>query len=163
MSTLERKFEEAVLTDESYVKATKDLGVCLMSISKTLRKVAGASLGALGTTAGRIAASHLPHMFEEEKMSFEELLKDLQERWKYGFKFDYILSGTSATLTFDHCPILAIISKGGEKIGGDTCFLFHSYLQGILVEVLEQRVQVKPESMGEKCVLKVTILPKFDD
>jgi len=163
MSTLVRNIDEVQVNDSDYEKASRDLGVRLLSISKTLRKVAGGSLGAVGTTAGRIAASHLPRMFEDEKIGFEDILKDLQGKWKDSFKFDYVMADNSATLTFDHCPVYSILTSHGEKVGGDLCSLFHAYIQGILVEVVQDKFQMKVETMGEKCVLKVRPLPKFDD
>ncbi|HPZ07266.1 MAG TPA: hypothetical protein PL110_04080 [Candidatus Eremiobacteraeota bacterium] len=163
MSNLVRTIEGINVTEKDYELASKDLGVRMLSISKTLRKVSGGSLGAIGTTAGRIAASHLPRMFEDEKITFEEIIKDLQGKWKDSFKFDYVFADSTTTLTFDHCPIYTILSQQGEKVGGDLCTLFHSYLQGILVEVVGERFQLKTESMGEKCVLKVRLMPKFDD
>jgi len=163
MSTLVRKIDDVQVEEKDYEKASKDLGVRLLSISKTLRKVSGGSLGAVGTTAGRIAASHLPRMFEEEKIGFEDILKDLKNKWKDSFYFDYTMDGSSATLTFTHCPVYTILAGQGEKVGGDLCNLFHSYIQGILVEVVQDKFQLKVETMGEKCVLKVRPLPKFDD
>ncbi len=154
--------EKAILEEEDYKKASKDLAVRLVSISQTLRKVAGGSLGAIGTTAGRVAATHLPRMFEEETTGFEDILKDLKEKWKDSFKFDYTVSGESATLTFDNCPVYEFLSLQGEKVGGDLCTLFHTYLQGIIGEVINRKAQIKPESTGAKCVLTVRLMPKFD-
>ena len=156
------EIESSVLEEEDYKKASKDLGVRLLSISKTLRKVAGGSLGAIGTTAGRVAAAHLPRMFEEESISFEDILKDLQEKWKDSFHFEYTISGETATLNFDNCPVYSILEKGGEKVGGDLCTLFHTYLQGIVGEVIKRKAQVKAEKMGAQCVLKIRLIPKFD-
>ena len=163
MGTLVRNIDEVQVDETDYEKAYKDLGVRLLSIAKTLRKVAGGSLGAVGTTAGRIAAGHLPRMFEDEKIGFEDILKDLQEKWKDSFKFDYVMVGDSATLSFEHCPVYTMLMHHGEKVGGDLCSLFHAYLQGILVEVVQDKFQVKVEKMGEKCVLKIRPIPKFDD
>jgi hypothetical protein len=163
MSTLVRNIDDVQVNETDYEKASNDLGVRLLSISKTLRKVAGGSLGAVGTTAGRIAAGHLPRMFEEEKIGFEAILKDLQEKWKDSFKFDYTMADNAATLSFDHCPVYTILTQQGEKVGGDLCSLFHSYIQGILVEVVQERFQIKAETMGEKCVIKIRLVPKFDD
>lgn len=162
MSTLERKLDMTELDEEAFKKAYKDLGVCLLSVAKTLRKVTGGSMGALGTTAGRISAGHLPHMFEGEKMSWEELLKDLQTRWKDSFDFDYTIENSVATLKFVRCPIYEILSLEGEKAGGDLCNLFHNYIQGIMVEVLKGRFQVKTEEAGEKCTVKFNKIPDLN-
>lgn len=163
MTALVRNIEESVVEESDYNKASKDVGVRLLSIAKTLKKVSGGSLGAIGTTSGRIAASHLSRMFEDVNITFDDILKDLQKKWEASFSFDYTLVGNEATLTFKHCPVYTILTREGEKVGGDLCTLFHCYIQGILVEVLSERLQLKVESMGETCVLKIRLVPKFDD
>jgi predicted hydrocarbon binding protein len=147
------------ITPEDFKRANDDLLVRLSSIGTTFKKMVGASAPTVATTAGRGAALHLPEMYSDKYNTLKALLENLKERFKHAWDLNITMkSDTEAEVVIKACNVREICNKANLQIGGDLCDLFKSYLNGILVEILKKRPQIKIESTSQeqcKYIIKV--------
>jgi hypothetical protein len=143
------------LTCQDYQDVLKDIGIRLISMSDVIKHILGRSVPAVGMTAGRVAARHLPYSFRD--VDGTKVLENLQALMRPAWRFEYQVTAAIVEATFRDCAVREIYRRENRELGGDLCTLFHGYLSGLLSELSGKKYPVEVKSVGEVCELKFLI------
>jgi NAD-dependent dihydropyrimidine dehydrogenase PreA subunit len=146
------------LTQADYDEALKDTHVRLKALSDALKEIMGRGQRAVGRSAGNLAASHMPEMYETQ--DFLQLLLAMKRRFAHAFEFEAQIDGDAqaATLTFPACAIHKVVAGQGEVVGSaNLCELFHEYFAGLMSAFTGKNYAAITQSTVGQCTVKFQI------
>lgn len=145
------------LTAEDYNEALSDSQVRMKALSAALKEIMGRGYKAVGRSAGNLAASHMPEMYEATAL--KDLIAGLRKRFANAFEFDAKLEDDGAvTLTFPACALHKVVSSQGEVVGSATlCELFHEYFAGLMSAFSGKNYSVATLGTVGQCTIKFQI------
>jgi hypothetical protein len=74
---------------------------------------------------------------------------------KAGFEFTIEGEDREQELIFQRCSLREVCCQRGIDTGGAMCRLFHSYLDGIVNELISRPVKSEIVSSGQQCRAKI--------
>lgn len=137
------------ITLEDHEKAFTEVAFLIDIFTSTIDNIMGGATAPVGRIAGREMARKLPiHLVNP---TLEEAVALLATRLQAGF--DFILDDAvgEKSLVFNRCTLRDVCSLRGIPTGGAMCRLFHSYLDGIINELLNRPVKSEIVSCGAQC------------
>lgn len=140
-------------TLEDHQKAFTEIAFLMDIFTSTIDTIMGGTTAPVGRMAGREMAKKLPINLNHP--SLEEAVEVLASRMSAGFKISIEEAATGKELVFDRCVLRDICSLRKIDAGGALCRLFHSYLDGILNELVSRPVKSEISGCGEQC--RVTV------
>lgn len=146
------------LTQKDYDEALKDTHVRLRALADALKEIMGRGQKAVGRSAGNLAATHMPEMYETTQMP--DLLAGLKRRFAHAFDFQSTIDqdGTTVNLTFPSCALHKVVSQQGEVVGtANLCDLFHEYFAGLLSAFSGRSYAVTTLATVGQCTMKFQI------
>ncbi|MBI5545912.1 MAG: ferredoxin family protein [Deltaproteobacteria bacterium] len=153
---LQEKTATTTMSEAQCAAASKDVSLRLNALAQSIADCMGRGQNVVGRKAGTLAAAHLPEMYEGKDV--EQVLKQMQRRFKDSFDFDYRLNPEGVDLTFHPCGMKAVVESLGQKVGeAPLCGLFHEYWAGLLGAFSSKKCQCKVPSAGDKCEMKVSL------
>jgi hypothetical protein len=155
---LRRKPVQAELTEADWQEAIKDVAVRLTGLTDSITETMGRGQKAVGRKAGRLAAEHMPEMYEGRTIA--EVLARLQQRFRGSFDFSYELADGDATIRirFEHCALVHVCAAGGTKAGEAlVCSLFHEYWAGLVGSFAGRNYAVGESGSTCPCTLTLTV------
>ena len=153
---LQQKPAEQAISQADYEEAIKDISVRLHALTEAFAITLGRGQKAAGRTAGQLAASHLPEMYEGRTV--DETLDLLRKRFENCFDFDAKVSegGDRISFEFSHCALARVVEGQGEKVGAATlCNLFHEYWAGLVGSFQNKNLAVQMGQVGERCTMEL--------
>lgn len=137
------------ITLEDHRKAFGEVAFLMDTFTATIDNIMGGATAPVGRIAGREMAKKLPvHLGNP---SFEEALTVIAARISAGFQFRLVGGDGEQELVFDRCVLRDVCAVRGIPSGGALCRLFHSYLDGILNELLCRPVKSEIVTCGDQC------------
>jgi ABC-type transporter Mla subunit MlaD len=146
------------LTQTDFDEALKDTHVRLQALGDALKEIMGRGQKAVGRSAGNLAATHMPEMYESSQLT--DLLAGLKKRFAHAFDFQSNIEsdGTTVTLTFPNCALHKVVTQHGEMVGtANLCELFHEYVAGLLSAFSERSYAVTTLGTVGHCTMKFQI------
>jgi NAD-dependent dihydropyrimidine dehydrogenase PreA subunit len=146
------------LAQADYDEALKDTHVRLKALADALKEIMGRGQKAVGRSAGTLAASHMPEMYESTEMA--DLLAGLRRRFVHAFDFDAKIEpdGSTVTLAFPSCALHEVVSAQGEIVGSaNLCDLFHEYFAGLMSAFSGRSYAVSALGTVGECKMKFQI------
>lgn len=141
--------EELDLTMDDYRKAKVETAFLLNMLSHTIGDVVGKASANVGAMAGREAARKMPLFFEtSDEVS---VLNALQKNLSGGFDIEYDIRDGEIKLTIGRCVLRDMCEVEDIAPGGELCKLFHSYMNGMLLEFMKKNYKVTINSTGASC------------
>lgn len=137
------------ITIEDHRNGFNEVAFLLDIFTATIDSIMGGATAPVGRIAGREMARKLPVYLKNP--SLEEAVALLAGRMGNGFEFSLDSSGEQKQLDFGKCVLREICSLRGVQTGGAMCRLFHSYLDGILNELVSSPVKSHIISCGDRC------------
>jgi hypothetical protein len=137
------------ITVEDHKNGFNEVAFLLDIFTSTIDSIMGGATAPVGRIAGREMARKLPVYLENP--SIEETVALLAGRMKDGFEFKLNISGEQQQLDFGKCVLREVCSLRGVQTGGAMCRLFHSYLDGILNELISRPVKSEIVACGDLC------------
>lgn len=153
---IQAKAASAMLTDEDYDEALKDVFVRLHAISEAVVETMGRGQKTVGRKAGQLAASHLPELYEG--VDLEGVLSRMQERFRGSFDFEGKIGTNSdfIDIKFNKCALMDVVQAQGQKPGQAVlCQLFHEYWAGLWSTFASKRFTVTPSETGHACTFSL--------
>ena len=148
----------SALSPADVAEALTDVAVRLGALADSVTETMGRGQRAVGRRAGKLAAAHLPEMYEGRNL--EEILARLHHRFRASFTFraETRENGASIAVHFDKCALEPVVSKLGQPIGKAVlCTLFHEYWAGILSEFAGQQYALDAPNGGSACSLQLRL------
>jgi 2-oxoglutarate ferredoxin oxidoreductase subunit delta len=140
------------LTLADWQEAYQDVSMTLISLAKAIESAMGRGTGAVGKLAGKLAAPHIPEVFEKQGLSAR--LEQLQKRFRHSFDFNFEIEGEIIIFTFSPCGLFHVLENAGEKVGEATlCSLFHQFWAGLIGVYSDKNYRFAVTEVGAKCVL----------
>jgi NAD-dependent dihydropyrimidine dehydrogenase PreA subunit len=155
---LRRRPVQDELPPESWQVAVRDVATRLTGLSDSITETMGRGQKAVGRKAGRLAAEHMPEMYEGR--STPEVLARLQQRFRGAFDFSYEVPPTEAAIQirFQHCALVHVCDAGGTKAGQALiCSLFHEYWAGLLGAFSNRNYSVAEDGTTCPCTFTLTL------
>jgi NAD-dependent dihydropyrimidine dehydrogenase PreA subunit len=146
------------LTQTDYDEAMKDTHVRLKALADALKEIMGRGQKSVGRSAGILAATHMPEMYESTQLS--DLLAGLRRRFAHAFDFDAKIEsdGSTVTLALPHCALHRVVSDQGEIVGSaNLCELFHEYFAGLMSAFTGKSYAVSTLGTVGECSMKFQI------
>jgi NAD-dependent dihydropyrimidine dehydrogenase PreA subunit len=140
-----------------YTEALSDTQVRIKALAAALKEIMGRGHKAVGRSAGTLAATHMPEMYETTQLA--DLLAGLRRRFAHAFDFEAKLEDDGAvTLTFPACALHKVVSSQGEVVGSATlCELFHEYFAGLMSSFSGKNYAVATLGTVGQCTMKFQI------
>lgn len=140
-----------------FAEALSDTQVRIKALAAALKEIMGRGYKAVGRSAGTLAATHMPEMYEATQLS--ELLTGLRHRFPHAFDFEAKLEDDGAvTLTFPACALHKVVRSQGETVGSATlCELFHEYFAGLMSAFSGKNYAVATLGTAGQCTMKFQI------
>ncbi|OAD20033.1 methyl viologen-reducing hydrogenase-associated ferredoxin [Candidatus Thiomargarita nelsonii] len=143
------------LVEADWEEAYKDVSMTLVSLSKAIKFNMGRGIRKLGDRAGKLAASHIPEVFEERELA--DRLKRLQQRFRHSFDFEFEIQDGNINFTFAPCSLFRIVENETTEKPGNAllCQLFHDFWAGLIgaYSGVNYRHVAIPCSRKEVCVV----------
>ncbi len=137
------------LTREEHRTAFAEVSFLMEMFTTTIDQIMGGATAPVGRIAGREMARKIPvHL---DKPTLAEVVSELATRMTGGFDFRLVKSDEGQDLVFDRCLLRELCTARGLPLGGPTCSLFHSYLDGQIDELLARPVKSEVVARGESC------------
>lgn len=155
---LRRKPVGVELSDADWKDAIRDVATRLTGLTDSITETMGRGQKAVGRKAGRLAAEHMPEMYEGR--STKEILERLQHRFRGAFDFSFEIAGDERTIQirFEHCALVHVCEAGGTKPGQALiCSLFHEYWAGLVGAFADRNYSVGEGSSTCPCTLTLTL------
>jgi 2-oxoglutarate ferredoxin oxidoreductase subunit delta len=155
---LRRKPVQDTLSEDDWKRAIGDLGTRLSGLTDSITETMGRGQKAVGRKAGRLAAEHLPEMYEGRTSS--EMLTRLQHRFAGAFEYSYEIPADEASITirFKHCALVHVCEAGGTTPGHAlVCSLFHEYWAGLVGTFASRNYSVGEGSLTCPCTLTLSL------
>lgn len=145
------------LSRGDYDEALKDTHVRLKALADAIKEVVGRGQKAVGRSAGTLAATHMPEMYESKEM--KDLLAGLRRRFAGAFDFESQVDDSGAvTLTLARCALHKVVSAQGEVVGtASLCELFHEYLAGLMSAFSGRSYTIGNVATVGHCTLKIQL------
>jgi NAD-dependent dihydropyrimidine dehydrogenase PreA subunit len=145
------------LTEADYAEALADTQVRIKALAAAVKEIMGRGLKAVGRSAGNLAASHMPEMYETTEMS--ELLAGLRRRFARAFDFDAkVESDGAVNVTFAGCALHRVVTSQGDVVGSaNLCELFHEYFAGLMSAFSGKSYTVAALGTVGQCTMKFQI------
>jgi len=145
------------LGSADYAEALSDTQVRIKALAAALKEIMGRGHKAVGRSAGTLAATHMPEMYETAEM--KDLLAGLRQRFANAFEFEAKLEDDGAvTLTFPGCALHKVVSSQGDVVGSATlCELFHEYFAGLMSAFSGKSYSVATLGTVGQCTMKFQI------
>lgn len=148
-----RPQSELTLTIEDHQRAFTEVSFLLEMLVRTAGEVVGRSMPSLGTNAGRQMGRKLPVLVAEPDL--EKVLRVAAESLSAGFELSGACAGSGADVRVGRCVVRDVCRERGLQLGGELCKAFHSYLAGMMAQLLGKPVRPSLASPGEECRLRV--------
>lgn len=136
-------------TVEDHQKAFTEVAFLVDIFASTIDNIMGGATAPVGRIAGREMAKKLPINLHDPTLA--DAVAVLSTRMGAGFGMKLMDSGAGQELLFDRCVLRDVCSLRGVTTGGALCRLFHSYIDGILNELICRPVKSEITSCGEQC------------
>lgn len=149
--------QEAIVA-EDWARALQDVSTRLSGLADSITETMGRGQKAVGRKAGRLAAEHMPEMYEGR--STVEVLDRLQKRFDGAFEYTYeVAPGEgSIEIKFRHCALVHVCAAGGSTPGKAlVCSLFHEYWAGLVGTFAKRNYSVGEASSCCPCALTLAI------
>ncbi|GAM08718.1 hypothetical protein OR1_00991 [Geobacter sp. OR-1] len=143
----------AIATLDDHKKAFNEVAFLLDIFTTTIDNIMGGATAPVGRIAGREMARKLPVYLQNP--SLEETITLLAARMKSGFDFSLEKPEQGEELLFKRCVLRDACALRGMPMGGATCRLFHSYLDGIMNELVSRPVKSEIVSCGAECRTRI--------
>ncbi|MGE5787793.1 MAG: ferredoxin family protein, partial [Myxococcales bacterium] len=121
------------ISADDWKMAIRDVAVRLTGLTDSITETMGRGQKAVGRKAGRLAAEHMPEMYEGRGTA--EVLTRLQHRFRGAFDYSYEVADNDnpIKIRFQHCALVHVCEAGGVKPGQAlVCSLFHEYWAGLV-------------------------------
>lgn len=151
---LQQKPVEQALTNEDWQEALTDVSVRLNALGQSVTETMGRGQRAVGRKAGKLAASHLPEMYEGRTV--EEVLERMRVRFQNSFDFEPSVSngGEEIVFKFSSCALSALVTKDGATVGDALlCGLFHEYWAGLVGAFTHNNYKIEMKETGSQCTM----------
>jgi NAD-dependent dihydropyrimidine dehydrogenase PreA subunit len=142
---------------EEWQSAIRDVAVRLTGLTDSITETMGRGQKAVGRKAGKLAAEHLPEMYEGHTLP--EILVRLKHRFAGAFDFvsDVTGEGSAVTIRFEHCALRHVCEAGATEPGKAlVCSLFHEYWAGLVGAFGARNFQVAADVSRCPCTLTLT-------
>jgi hypothetical protein len=139
-------------------EAVTDVAHRLMGLTDSITETMGRGQRAVGRKAGRLAAEHMPEMYEGRGTG--EMLTRLQHRFRGAFDFDYSVAPGEASIEikFTHCALVHVCDAGKVAPGKAlVCSLFHEYWAGLVGTFTGRNYSVGEGATSCPCTLNLTV------
>jgi NAD-dependent dihydropyrimidine dehydrogenase PreA subunit len=145
------------LGDADYSEALADTQVRLKALAAALKEIMGRGHKSVGRSAGGLAASHMPEMYETTDM--KGLLAGLRRRFAHAFDFEAKVEDDGAvSLTFPACALHKVVASQGEVVGSaGLCELFHEYFAGLMSAFSGKSYAVATVGTVGQCTMRFQI------
>jgi hypothetical protein len=151
---LQAKPVEQELSGEDWTEALKDVSVRLHALGQSVTETMGRGQRAVGRKAGKLAASHLPEMYEGR--SIPEVLERMRARFKSSFDFEPSVNddGSEIVFKFSSCALSALAHDEGKPVGDALlCGLFHEYWAGLVGAFTNRNYKIEMKETGSQCTM----------
>lgn len=155
---LRKKPVQEALGPDDWSGAMRDVATRLTGLADSITETMGRGQKAVGRKAGRLAAEHMPEMYEGR--STPEILNRLQKRFEGAFAFTYEVAPGESTvkLQFGHCALVHVCEAGGTTPGKAlVCSLFHEYWAGLVGAFANRNYSVGEGSSSCPCTLTLAL------
>ena len=155
---LRRKPVQQELSQQEWLEALRDVAVRLTGLADSITETMGRGQKAVGRKAGRLAAEHLPEMYEGR--GTEDVLGRLKHRFAGSFDFVPEVSPDrkQVKIRFDHCVLTHACEAGGTTPGQALiCSLFHEYWAGLVGAFDDKNYSVTADISKCPCTLTLSI------
>lgn len=136
-------------TPHEHEQAFSEVAFLLDIFTGTIDLIMGGATAPVGRIAGRDMARKIPVYLEDPSLT--NVVAELATRMKGGFVFRLVETAGDPELVFDHCVIQEVCSRRKLELGGATCKLFHSYLDGQINELIARPVKSELVTCGTSC------------
>jgi 2-oxoglutarate ferredoxin oxidoreductase subunit delta len=146
------------IATEEWQRAISDVSMRLTGLADSITETMGRGQKAVGRKAGRLAAEHMPEMYEGRTTS--EVLTRLQRRFggAFDYAFEVAAGDTSIQIRFEHCALVHVCQAAGTKPGEAlVCALFHEYWAGLVGAFANRNYSVGEGSSNCPCTLTLTL------
>jgi uncharacterized protein YoaH (UPF0181 family) len=140
-------------TLEDHQKAFVEVAFLMDIFTSTIDTIMGGNTGPVGRMAGREMAKKLPLNLSHP--SLEEAVEVMASRMAAGFQMSIDEAVAGKELVFDRCVLRDICTLRNIQTGGALCRLFHTYLDGILNELISRPVKSEITGSGDQCRISV--------
>lgn len=155
---LRRKPVQQEVATSEWHAAIRDVATRLTGLADSITETMGRGQKAVGRKAGRLAAEHMPEMYEGHGVG--EVLARLQKRFGGAFDYAYEAStdGAPVKIRFEHCALVHVCEAGGTKPGEAlVCALFHEYWAGLVGSFSNRNYSVGESSTNCPCTITLTL------
>jgi NAD-dependent dihydropyrimidine dehydrogenase PreA subunit len=139
-------------------EAIADVAVRLSALGDSVVETMGRGQRAVGRRSGKLAAEHLPELYEGRDM--DEIVDRMRQRFTQGFAFaaQVAAGGDAIHFDFSACALEPIVRARGQEPGTATlCVLFHEYWAGLLGEFGGRNFAIEPAASGRVCSFKLAV------
>lgn len=146
------------LAEGDWQLGLRDVAVRLVGLTDSITETMGRGQKAVGRKAGRLAAEHMPEMYEGHNLV--EVLDRLQHRFRGAFDFTYEAAADESKIQirFEHCALVHVCETGSMKPGEALiCSLFHEYWAGLVGAFAGRNYSLGEGSSGCPCTLTLTL------
>jgi hypothetical protein len=154
---LRKKPVQDALAKDEWEGAIRDVAVRLTGLTDSITETMGRGQKAVGRKAGKLAAEHLPEMYEGHTLP--EVLSRLKHRFMGAFDFasDVSADGSTVTIRFERCALRHACSAGATEPGKAlVCSLFHEYWAGLVGAFGDRNFSVAADVSRCPCIVTLT-------
>jgi len=148
----------AEIGEPEWEGALRDVAVRLGGLADSIVETMGRGQRAVGRKAGKLAAEHLPEMYEG--CSLVEVLERLRQRMRGAFEFEYQVSSDAqnVSITMTRCAVTRVVGacQKSEQVAV-VCELFHEYWAGLLGAFLRRNFQISLDRSGCFCAFTLSV------
>lgn len=137
------------LTLKDHQAAFTEVAFLIDIFAATIDNIMGGATSSVGRMAGRDTARKYPVYLENPAL--EEAVAVVSHRMNAGFGITLEQDGDEKNLVFDRCIIRDICEKRNLELGQALCRLFHSYVDGVIDELLNRPVKSDITQCGKTC------------
>lgn len=155
---LRKKPVQESLAAPDWTEALQDVAVRLTGLADSITETMGRGQKAVGRKAGRLAAEHMPEMYEGRTLP--DILTRLQQRFSGAFDFtsEVAPGGKEVRIKFTHCAVTHVCTAGGAPPGQAlVCSLFHEYWAGLVGAFDHRNFAVTADISTCPCQLTLSI------
>ncbi|HEY5955573.1 MAG TPA: ferredoxin family protein [Polyangiaceae bacterium] len=139
-------------------QAIGDVAQRLTGLTDSITETMGRGQRAVGRKAGRLAAEHMPEMYEGK--STVDVLERLQRRFRGAFDFEYEAAPDESRIgiKFTRCALVHVCAAGSTPPGKAlVCSLFHEYWAGLIGTFSSRNYSVGEGGASCPCALNLTL------
>ncbi|MGC4068593.1 MAG: 4Fe-4S dicluster domain-containing protein [Polyangiaceae bacterium] len=154
---LRRKPVQDEISSNAWTSAIRDVSVRLTGLTDSITETMGRGQKAVGRKAGKLAAEHLPEMYEGHTLP--EVLTRLQRRFAGAFDFasEVTADGSTVSIRFEQCALRHACEAGAAEPGKALiCSLFHEYWAGLVGAFGNRNFSVAADVSRCPCIVTLT-------